>query len=92
MDEKTSASEIDFPSGQYVGGCEPPGRLCAGQVWLDYKSLVPAKPWADQIENGIAEADTVLLVVSQAALASKYVEMEWEQAIEPGKRIVLVLF
>ena len=62
------------------------------QVWLDYKSLVPAKPWADQIENGIVAADTVLFVVSEAALTSKYVEMEWKQAIKLDKRIVLVLF
>ncbi len=62
------------------------------QVWLDYKSLIPAKPWADQIENGIVAADTVLFVVSEAALASKYVEMEWKQAIKLDKRIVLVLF
>lgn len=61
-------------------------------VWLDYKSLVPAMPWADQIENGIVAADTFLLVVSKAALASKYVALEWQRAIELNKRIVLVLF
>ena len=32
--------------------------------WLDYRSLVPGKPWAEQISQGITNADIVLLVVT----------------------------
>ena len=61
-------------------------------LWLDYKSLVPAQPWAVQIDNGILQADVFLLVVSQEALASPYVELEWKRAIELGKRVILVIY
>ena len=39
-------------------------------VWLDYRALIPGSPWNVQIEKGLNEADTVLLVVSKAALSS----------------------
>ena len=34
-------------------------------VWLDYRALIPGSPWNVQIEKGLKEADTVLLVVSK---------------------------
>src|SRR5688500_8221596 len=61
-------------------------------LWLDYQSLVPAKPWKEQIESGIVESDVVLFVVSQESLGSIYVEYEWKHALELQKRIVLVIF
>ena len=39
-------------------------------VWLDYRSLVPGTPWDEQIKQGIAESDVILLVVSKAAMDS----------------------
>jgi hypothetical protein len=61
-------------------------------LWLDYHNLVPAKPWAQQIESSISEADTIILVVSKNSLASKNVTPEWKHALELKKRIVLVIF
>lgn len=61
-------------------------------VWLDYHSLVLAQPWQEQIFAGIDGAEIVLLVVSEAALASKNVESEWRRALAQGKRIILVIF
>lgn len=61
-------------------------------VWLDYHSLIPGQPWLDQINTGIATADTVLLVISHEAIASKNVEYEWRKAIALNKRIVLLIF
>ncbi|MBK6791847.1 MAG: toll/interleukin-1 receptor domain-containing protein [Anaerolineales bacterium] len=46
-------------------------------VWLDYRVLIPGSPWAEQIDKGLKEADTVLLVVSKASLASEFVALEW---------------
>ena len=34
-------------------------------VWLDYRSLIPGTPWAEQIDKGIAESEVILLVVSR---------------------------
>ncbi len=61
-------------------------------LWLDYKSLVPAEPWAQQIEHGLVTSDVCVLVVSTESLASKYVELEWKRALELGKRVVLAIF
>lgn len=61
-------------------------------VWLDYRSLIPGTPWAGQIDQGIAELDVILLVVSKAAMDSKYVAMEWKQVLELDKRVVLLIF
>jgi hypothetical protein len=61
-------------------------------LWLDYQSLVPAKPWFQQITSWIDEADVVLLVVSKESINSRNVEPEWKRAVERGKRILLLIF
>jgi len=61
-------------------------------VWLDYHNLVPARPWFDQIMEGLNGADAILLIVSQAAIASTNVADEWKTALELNKRIILVIF
>jgi hypothetical protein len=62
-------------------------------VWLDYRSLVPGKPWLDQINQGIASSDVILLVVSKASMASENVELEWRQVLkEEKRRIILLIF
>jgi hypothetical protein len=62
------------------------------EVWLDYRNLIPGKPWQDQIYAGIHNADVILLVVSKAAIASQNVEVEWHRVIEQKKRIILLVF
>ncbi|MBE0673010.1 MAG: toll/interleukin-1 receptor domain-containing protein [Anaerolineales bacterium] len=61
-------------------------------VWLDYRALIPGSPWNVQIEKGLKEADTVLLVVSKASLSSKYVTLEWQHFLETKKRVILLVF
>lgn len=61
-------------------------------VWLDYRVLVPGTPWKGQIDKGLQDADTVLLVVSRASLASKYVALEWQHFLETNKRVILLIF
>ena len=61
-------------------------------VWLDYRSLVPGKPWEEQIYQGIKNAEVVLLVVSKASMASQNVGMEWKRVLEQNKRIILLIF
>ena len=62
------------------------------KVWLDYHSLVPARPWREQIFRGVAEAETTLVVVSKASMASNNVAPEWRRAVELKKRIILIIF
>lgn len=61
-------------------------------VWLDYRSLIPGTPWAEQIDQGIAESDVILLVVSKASMGSKYVAMEWQHMLDLDKRVILLIF
>ena len=61
-------------------------------LWLDYQSLVPARPWFPQIEDGIDGADVLLLIVSKESINSRNVEPEWKRALDRGKRIVLLIF
>ncbi len=62
------------------------------KVWVDYQNLVPGRPWLDQILEGIREADVFLLVVSKGSMVSPNVELEYKQALEQNKRIILILF
>ncbi len=62
------------------------------QVWLDYRSLTPGKPWLEQILAGIESAEVFLLIVSKASMASKNVELEYQHALKQQKRIVLLIF
>ena len=62
------------------------------KVWLDYRVLIPGTPWKGQIAKGLNDADTVLLVVSKASIASEYVELEWRHFLETNKRVILLIF
>jgi len=62
------------------------------KVWLDYRVLIPGTPWKGQIAKGLNDADTVLLVVSKASIASEYVELEWRHFLEMNKRLILLIF
>ena len=61
-------------------------------VWVDYQSLVPAKPWLDQILEGIRQSDVFLLVVSKESMSSENVRSEYQYALEQKKRILLIIF
>jgi hypothetical protein len=61
-------------------------------LWLDYRSLVPAKPWYDQIKAGIIEAEAFLLVVSKGSISSPNVAPEWKLALELKERVILLIF
>jgi len=62
------------------------------QAWLDYQSLIPGRPWLDQILEGINSADVVLLVISKSSVSSKNVELEYQHALEHKKRMILMIF
>lgn len=62
-------------------------------VWLDYRSLVPGKPWEEQIYKGIMNSNVILLVVSKSSITSANVEVEWRRMLkEKDKRIILIIF
>ncbi|MBL8062078.1 MAG: toll/interleukin-1 receptor domain-containing protein [Anaerolineales bacterium] len=62
------------------------------KVWLDYRSLIPGRPWLEQIHSGLEEAELLLLVVSPESISSRSVEVEWRYFLEHNKRIILLIF
>lgn len=62
------------------------------KVWLDYRTLVPGTPWKGQIDAGLNDSEVVLLVVSKASMASKYVELEWRHFLDKKQRLILLIF
>lgn len=61
-------------------------------IWFDIQQLEPGKDWADDIQQGLLECTGVVLLASRAALASPYVQLEWEAALKAGKPVYVVLF
>src|SRR5262245_48015364 len=61
-------------------------------VWLDYRVLIPGTPWKEQIDKGLNNSDTVLLVVSKASISSEYVALEWRHFLEKNQRLILLIF
>lgn len=61
-------------------------------AWVDYRSLVPGKPWLNQILEGIRKAEVFLLVVSKESMSSANVALEIQHALEAQKRILLIVF
>ncbi|MBM3224340.1 MAG: TIR domain-containing protein, partial [Candidatus Tectomicrobia bacterium] len=57
-------------------------------IWRDQEHLYGGQRWPQAIGEAIAAHDTLLLIWSQAAAASHYVELEWNTAIALHKRIV----
>ncbi|TQJ05942.1 toll/interleukin-1 receptor domain-containing protein, partial [Amycolatopsis cihanbeyliensis] len=54
------------------------------QPWLDVQRLRPGDDWERKLDQGLEDADALLLVASRAAIASPYVRREWSRALERG--------
>src|SRR5262245_55245053 len=64
--------------------CEKAGAA----VFLDKRSLEPSSTWYDAIKTNLADADVVFLLVSEAALKSRYVNQEIGMARQAGAKVV----
>jgi len=62
------------------------------EVWLDYLSLIPGKPWEKQLFEGLDNSDVVLLVVSKESIESPNVFVEWDRFLDMNKRLILLIF
>lgn len=51
-------------------------------TWLDEKELLPGDPLAKRVSEGVAQARAVLVVVSRAAIASKWLAFELNKATD----------
>jgi hypothetical protein len=62
------------------------------RTWVDFRNLVPGRPWQDQLDEGVSDAEAILLVVSRASMSSQPVKDEWTKSLAKGRRIILIGF
>lgn len=60
-------------------------------VWLNTESIPKGEHWHDEMSKGLRETDLLILVVSEDAIASKWVREEWKTFLKMQKKIVPVL-
>jgi TIR domain len=61
------------------------------EIWFDLQQLGAGTDWASALKNGYGNCARLILVVSQAALDSKYVEVEWDTARQNGREVILAV-
>ena len=61
------------------------------ETWFDLQQLGAGADWATTLKAGYENCERLVLVVSQAALASPYVEVEWDTALKNGREVILVV-
>ena len=60
-------------------------------VWLNTESIPKGEHWYDEMSKGLRETDLLILVVSEDAIASKWVNEEWKTFLKMQKKIVPLL-
>ncbi len=61
-------------------------------VWFDSQQIALGENWSQDIQSGLSESGTLVLVASQASIASPYVAKEWQYALEKGKPVHVIFF
>ncbi len=60
-------------------------------LWRDRSDMEGGENWWQQIEEAIRGVDTMILLLSEAALASKIVSKEWRYARQVGTRVIPII-
>jgi WD40 repeat protein len=60
-------------------------------VWVDLDDIMPSAPWMAEIRVAIAEADSVIVVLSPDSVASEVCRTELQSAVDLNKRLVPVV-
>lgn len=61
------------------------------QAWRDRSDLVPATDWITSIDQAIAWADHMVILLTPKAVASTQVRREFDLALDEGKNVVPIL-
>jgi len=61
------------------------------EVWFDLQQLGAGADWAATLKAGYENCERLVLVASQSALASPYVEVEWATALKNGREVILAV-
>jgi predicted regulator of Ras-like GTPase activity (Roadblock/LC7/MglB family) len=66
-------------------------RAAGEEVWVDLDEIVPSTVWMEEIKTAIANADSVIFVITPDSVASQVCGLELQDAVELSKRIVPVI-
>lgn len=58
------------------------------EIWIDYAKIRGGDSLPDRINGALEWCDTLILVWSETAQSSRYVKLEWENALTLGRRII----
>ncbi len=61
------------------------------QLWVDKAGISAGTVWNNEIQEALEQTTVMLLMLSNHAKASKYVQAEWNYCFEEDKKIVPVL-
>jgi len=61
-------------------------------IWIDWENIPVAAPWREEVNTGIENAHTFLMVLSGESLGSKYCRDELDHAIANNKRLIGVVW
>lgn len=61
------------------------------EVWFDLQKLGPGVDWAPTLKDGYSNCEKLVLIASKAAIASRYVQVEWETALQNGREVIVIL-
>ncbi|QPC83499.1 toll/interleukin-1 receptor domain-containing protein [Phototrophicus methaneseepsis] len=62
------------------------------EVWIDQTHIRAGKNWSNAIQQGLDDADVMLVVLSPDSMASVNVTNEWQYFFDNGKTIIPVLW
>jgi WD40 repeat protein len=66
-------------------------RAAGEDVWVDLDDIVPSALWMEEIKTAIANADSVIFVISPDSAASQVCGIELTYAVDLSKRVVPVV-
>lgn len=61
------------------------------QIWRDLEDMQGGQSWKDQLREALRSVKVVVVLLTPAAIASKYVEWEWGTAQTLEKRVIPLL-
>lgn len=60
-------------------------------VWRDTHDISPGEEWRNEIDYGLLNSDTIVIVLDKNSSKSSYVTYEWAFALGNGKNVIPVL-
>lgn len=60
-------------------------------VWRDIYEISPGEEWRNEIDYGLLNSDTIIVILNNNSSKSSYVTYEWAFALGNGKNIIPIL-